>query len=77
MTPTLLSPSQVDIVPTMPERCDGCGAAAKLGFQLASGGELAFCGHHANRHAGQILRRAGRIRIEQGFAWAGAAPGGV
>lgn len=71
MTPSLLSPSPVDIVPSMPERCDGCGAAAKLGFHLSAGGELAFCGHHANRHAADIVRLAARIRIEEGFLWAG------
>ncbi len=73
MTPTLLSPSQVDIVSRMIERCDGCGAAAKLSFDLATGGELAMCGHHANRHAGEIVRVARRIQLEEGFSWAGAA----
>ena len=73
MTPTLLSPSQVDVVTSVPERCDGCGAAAKLTLQLASGGELAFCGHHANRHASQIVRQAQRIRVEEGFTWSAAA----
>ena len=36
-------------------RCDRCGAAAK--FQVlvnASGGELFFCLHHANKHAAAI-----------------------
>ena len=69
--PTLLSPSQVDTVESLTDRCDGCGAAAKLGMALASGGELAFCGHHANRLAGTIVRTAARISVEEGFQWTG------
>ncbi|GAB3550542.1 Zn ribbon nucleic-acid-binding protein [Actinopolyspora lacussalsi] len=32
---------------TAADRCDRCGAAAKLRAVLQSGGELLFCGHHA------------------------------
>ncbi|KEI45949.1 DUF7455 domain-containing protein [Saccharopolyspora rectivirgula] len=32
---------------TAADRCDRCGAAAKLRAVLPSGGELLFCGHHA------------------------------
>jgi hypothetical protein len=71
MMPTLLSPSQVDTVSSLPDRCDGCGAAAKLGVVLSTGGELAFCGHHANRLAGNIVLIASRISLEDGFEWAG------
>jgi hypothetical protein len=71
MMPTLLSPSQVDTVPSMTERCDGCGAAAKLEVILTTGGELAFCGHHANRLAGTIVGIAARINLEEGFEWYG------
>lgn len=69
--PTLQSPTQVDTVSSVPDRCDGCGAAAKLGVTLTSGGELAFCGHHANRMAGTIAGIAARISLEEGFEWAG------
>ena len=69
--PTLLSKSQVDTVASLSERCDGCGAAARLGVELTAGGQLSFCGHHANRLAGDISRIAARISIEEGFAWAG------
>jgi hypothetical protein len=72
--PTLLSPSQVDTVSSMPDRCDGCGAAAKLVVTLTAGGELAFCGHHANRMAGDLVRIAARITLEEGFEWAGTPP---
>lgn len=36
------------------DRCDRCGAAAKVRAVLASGGELLFCGHHARRHAPRL-----------------------
>ena len=67
---TLLSP-EIDTVGELAERCDRCSAAAKLEVALASGGQLAFCGHHANRYAEDILRVAGQVRIEEGFDWAG------
>lgn len=53
------------------ERCDRCSAAAKLVVKLASGGELAFCGHHSNRHHEDIVRVAESIVLEEGFEWAG------
>ncbi|MEV0896868.1 hypothetical protein [Actinoplanes sp. NPDC049802] len=67
---TLLSPA-IDTVGELTERCDRCGAAAKLEFVLTSGGDLAFCGHHANRHRADINRVASTIRVEDGFEWAG------
>ncbi|MBG0566905.1 DUF7455 domain-containing protein [Actinoplanes aureus] len=67
---TLLSP-EIDVIGELTERCDRCGAAAKLEVTLISGGELAFCGHHANRHHADIVRVASKIRIEDGFSWAG------
>ena len=67
---TLLSPEIVTTAELL-ERCDRCGAAAKLEAELVSGGGLAFCGHHANRYDADILRLAGRITLEEGFAWAG------
>ena len=67
---TLLSP-EIDTIGEMTERCDRCGAAAKLEVVLTSGGDLAFCGHHANRHRADITRIASKIRLEDGFDWAG------
>lgn len=32
------------------DRCDRCGAAAKVRAVLPSGGELLFCNHHARMH---------------------------
>jgi hypothetical protein len=67
---TALSP-EITTVASMTERCDRCSAAAKLEVTLASGGDLAFCGHHANRHHEDITRVAQRIVLEDGFEWAG------
>jgi hypothetical protein len=67
---TLLSP-EIDTVGELTERCDRCGAAAKLEVALTSGGELAFCGHHANRHHADILKVASKVRLEEGFDWTG------
>jgi hypothetical protein len=53
------------------ERCDRCGAAAKLGLVLAGGGELTFCGHHANAYADRILQVAESVFLESGFDWQG------
>jgi hypothetical protein len=36
------------------DRCDGCGAAARMRAVLPSGGELLFCGHHARKHAPKL-----------------------
>ncbi|WP_020495094.1 DUF7455 domain-containing protein [Sciscionella marina] len=39
---------------TAADRCDRCGAAAKVRVLLPSGGELLFCGHHANEHDAKL-----------------------
>jgi hypothetical protein len=67
---TLLSP-EITTVGSLTERCDRCGAAARLTVSLASGGDLAFCGHHGNKHAAELVRLAVRVRVEDGFRWAG------
>jgi len=72
MSPTLLPPPRLDVVPEMTDRCDRCAAAAKLTLTLPTGGELVFCGHHANRHTEDILSSAERVIIEDGFIWQGA-----
>jgi hypothetical protein len=70
--PQTLQPPHLDVVPSLTTRCDGCAAAAKLELILRTGGELAFCGHHANRLAGDIVRQAVRVTVENGFLWRGA-----
>jgi hypothetical protein len=66
----LLSP-EITTVASLTERCDRCGAAAKLVVTLTSGGDLAFCGHHGNRHRDDIVRVAERVGLEEGYEWAG------
>jgi len=39
---------------TVADRCDRCGAGAKVRAVLPSGGELLFCGHHARAHAAKL-----------------------
>jgi hypothetical protein len=73
MTPTLLPPPRFEIVSELPGRCDRCDAAAKLELTLPGGGGLFFCGHHANRHAADILRQAERVAVVDGFEWRGLA----
>ena len=72
MTPTAMSPLAVDTVAELTDRCDGCGAAAKLNFDLTAGGSLALCGHHANKLADGIAKSASRVTIAEGFLWARA-----
>jgi hypothetical protein len=67
---TLLSP-EITTAVSLTDYCDRCGAAAKLTVVLTAGGELAFCGHHGNRLAGDIARIAARITVEDGYEWVG------
>ena len=50
-----------DLIVT-PERCDRCGARAKLRAVLDSGAELHFCGHHAREHESRL--RELRVRLD-------------
>ena len=58
MTSTLTPPPQTEERPIAGERCDRCSAAAKLRVTLAEGGDLVFCGHHANKYAAQLKKVA-------------------
>lgn len=49
---------------TAADRCDRCGAGAKVRAVLPSGGELLFCGHHARAHADK-LRETG-VNLQAG-----------
>jgi hypothetical protein len=40
------------------DRCDRCGAAAKVRALLEGGGELLFCGHHARAHEDRLREMA-------------------
>ncbi|MEZ5211416.1 MULTISPECIES: DUF7455 domain-containing protein [unclassified Gordonia (in: high G+C Gram-positive bacteria)] len=49
-TTTIVSPSL-----TAADRCDRCGAAAKVRATLPAGGELLFCRHHYNDHEARLV----------------------
>lgn len=57
MTPTLTRPEL-----TAADRCDRCGAAAKVRAVLPSGGELLFCGHHARQHNQRLVELAAELQ---------------
>jgi hypothetical protein len=40
------------------DRCDRCGARAKVRAVLSTGGELLFCGHHARAHENRLRQDA-------------------
>lgn len=40
------------------QRCDRCGATAKVRAVLASGGDLLFCSHHARTHEARLRQAA-------------------
>jgi len=44
------------------DRCDRCGAAAKVRAVLDGGGELLFCGHHAKAHEERLSSMAAEIQ---------------
>lgn len=67
---TMLVSPEIETVDELTERCDSCGAAAKIEVTLA-GGALAFCGHHANKHGAELAKLATKARVEDGFAWSG------
>lgn len=70
MTPTL-TPPETAARPAADERCDRCNAAGKLRVVLAGGGELVFCGHHANKYAEHLVRIAVQVAPDPDFTWRG------
>jgi len=60
MTPTL-TPSAENTL-SAGDRCDRCGAAAKVRAVLPGGGELVFCGHHAHKYADNLEKVAISIK---------------
>lgn len=48
------------------DRCDRCGAQAYVRVELAAGGELLFCAHHAREHADKLQQVASAIQDETG-----------
>jgi hypothetical protein len=72
MTPTLTPPSETVTVPAADERCDRCSAAGKLRILIAGGGELVFCGHHANKYAEDLAKIAVQVAADPDFEWRGS-----
>lgn len=56
MSTTVLDP----VTFTAEDRCDRCGAQAKLRAVMPAG-ELLFCGHHARQYADKLRETAVRI----------------
>jgi hypothetical protein len=71
MTPTLTPPPEAAAPPAAEERCDRCNAAGKLRIVLAGGGELVFCGHHANKYAPDLVKIAVEAIPSPDFEWRG------
>lgn len=46
---------------TNADRCDRCGAAAKVRATLAGGGELLFCRHHYNNHEARLVEMGATV----------------
>jgi hypothetical protein len=69
MTQTVATDPTVTVTADLPERCDRCGAAGKLRVFLPTGGDLTFCGHHANCYADTIRSTGNRVVVESGFGW--------
>lgn len=44
------------------DRCDRCGARAKVQVRLAGGGELIFCAHHGRQHWAALTRQGADFR---------------
>ena len=49
---------------TAEDRCDRCGAQAYLRVELATGGELLFCAHHAREHGDALKQVAVNVQDE-------------
>jgi hypothetical protein len=58
MNATLTSPEL-----TSADRCDRCGAAARVRAKLPSGSQLLFCQHHANEHEAKLTELAAVLEV--------------
>jgi hypothetical protein len=59
---TTVAPTPLSAV----DRCDRCGAQAYLRVELAGGGDLLFCGHHAREHGDKLREIAVMVHDETG-----------
>ncbi|MFY0407902.1 DUF7455 domain-containing protein [Solicola sp. PLA-1-18] len=62
MTTTVAPPAALNAS----DRCDRCGAQAYVRAELAGGGELLFCAHHARKHEDKLREIAVTIHDESG-----------
>lgn len=46
----------LDIISSVIDRCDRCGAFAQIHTVLPAGGELLFCGHHATQYLSRLCQ---------------------
>jgi hypothetical protein len=58
MNATLTSPELTRV-----DRCDRCGAAARVRAKLPSGSELLFCQHHANEHEAKLIELSAVLEV--------------
>ncbi|WP_163759578.1 DUF7455 domain-containing protein [Mycobacterium botniense] len=58
MNATLTSPEL-----TRADRCDRCGAVARVRVTLPSGAELLFCRHHATQHEAKLIELSAVLHI--------------
>jgi hypothetical protein len=54
MTATLTWWPELDLL----DRCDRCGAEARVRALFSSGADLLFCGHHARRFENTLFEQA-------------------
>jgi hypothetical protein len=70
-TPTLAPLPETVAGPAANDLCDRCSANAKLRIVIAGGGELVFCGHHANKYAEDLVKIAVQVGSDPDFVWRG------
>jgi hypothetical protein len=58
MNATLTTPELTRV-----DRCDRCGAAARVRAKLPSGAELLFCQHHANKHEAKLAELSAVLEV--------------
>jgi hypothetical protein len=64
MSKALARPVLANADLTATDRCDRCGAAAKVRAKLPPYGELLFCGHHARTHETKLREMA--VELQSG-----------
>jgi len=55
---TTLTPTPASAPLTAADRCDRCGAQARVRVIMPGGGDLLFCGHHGKQYSEQLRKVA-------------------